>query len=114
MYVLHNIGERSCNHSCCGKATSITYSECVFAALVIQHTMRMRHVILSSVASPPLQHFPHYLIKGAIFFLKLLIINYNWINQLSNATIWWLDICCLLHRYQLRVSALMAFFRLID
>ena len=39
---------------------------------------------------------------------------YNWINQLSNITIWWLDICCLLHRYQLHVSALMAIFRLID
>ena len=35
-------------------------------------------------------------------------------NQLSNITIWWLDICCLLHRYQLHVSALMAIFRLID
>jgi len=22
--------------------------------------------------------------------------DYNWINQLSNTTIWWLDICCLL------------------
>ena len=41
-------------------------------------------------------------------------INYNWINQLSNTTIWWLDICCLLYRYQLHVSALMTIFRLID
>ena len=40
--------------------------------------------------------------------------SYNWINQLSNTTIWWLDICCLLHRYQLHVSSLMAIFRLID
>ena len=39
-------------------------------------------------------------------------IYYNWINQLSNTTIWWLDICCLLRRYQLHVSALMAIFRL--
>ena len=44
----------------------------------------------------------------------LYFLNYNWINQLSNTTIWWLDICCLLHRYQLHVSALMAIFRLID
>ena len=43
-----------------------------------------------------------------------LIKSDNWINQLSNTTIWWLDICCLLHRYQLHVSALMAIFRLID
>ena len=45
---------------------------------------------------------------------RCVFINYNWINQLSNTTIWWLDICCLLHRYQLHVSALMAIFRLID
>ena len=37
-----------------------------------------------------------------------------WINQLSNTTIRWLDICCLLHRYQLHVSVLTAIFRLID
>ena len=40
--------------------------------------------------------------------------DYNWINQLLNTTIWWLDICCLLHMYQLHVLALMAIFRLID
>jgi len=45
---------------------------------------------------------------------RCVFINYNWINQLSNTTFWWLDICCLLHRYQLQVSALMAIFRLID
>jgi hypothetical protein len=45
---------------------------------------------------------------------RCVFINYNWINQLSNTTIWWLDICCLLLRYQLHVSALMAIFRLID
>jgi len=37
------------------KAMCITYSECVFAALGIQHAMRMRHV--SSVAGPRLQYF---------------------------------------------------------
>ena len=35
-----------------------------------------------------------------------------WYHQLSNTTIWWLDICCLLHRYQLHVSVRMAIFRL--
>ena len=45
---------------------------------------------------------------------RCVFVNYNWINQLSNTTIWWLDICCLLHRYQLYVSALMVIFRLID
>jgi len=46
--------------------------------------------------------------------LRCVFINYNWITQLSNTTIWWLDICCLLHRYQLYVSALMVIFRFID
>jgi hypothetical protein len=36
---------RSGNHFCRGKAISITYSECVCAALVIQHAMRMRHIV---------------------------------------------------------------------
>jgi len=36
--------------------------------------------------------------------LRCVFINYNWINQLSNTTIWWLDICCLLHRYQLHFN----------
>jgi len=45
---------------------------------------------------------------------RCVFINCNWINQLSNTTIWWLDICCLLHRYQLHVPALMDIFKLID
>jgi hypothetical protein len=48
---------RSRNHFCRGKAASITYSECVFVNLVIQYTMRMRRVILSSVACLGLQNF---------------------------------------------------------
>ena len=37
MYVQRNIKTCSCNHCCRGKATSITYCECVFVALGIQH-----------------------------------------------------------------------------
>jgi hypothetical protein len=44
MYVKRNIEVRSCNHRCSGKATSITYSECVSIALGIEHAMRMRHI----------------------------------------------------------------------
>ena len=36
---------RSRNHCCCGKAISITYSECVSVALGIQHAERMRPII---------------------------------------------------------------------
>jgi hypothetical protein len=41
-----NIDPRSYNHSCSGKAISITYSECVFVALGIQHSMRLRYVVI--------------------------------------------------------------------
>jgi hypothetical protein len=49
---------RSSNHFCYnGKAISITYSQYVTVALVIQHTKNMRRVILSSVACLPLPYF---------------------------------------------------------
>ena len=43
---------------CCGKAISITYSEFVFVALVIQQAMRMRRIILSSVGCLIVPYFP--------------------------------------------------------
>jgi hypothetical protein len=46
----YNTDTRSRNHCCRGKAISITYSECVSVALVMRHQMRMRHIVLSSVA----------------------------------------------------------------
>jgi hypothetical protein len=52
-----NIEARWCKHFCCGKAISITYSECVFVALVIQHAMRMRRFILSPAASLAVPYF---------------------------------------------------------
>ena len=41
---------RSRNHRCRGKSISITYTECVFVALIIQRAIAMRRIILSSVA----------------------------------------------------------------
>ena len=48
-------GGAFCNHCCSGKTISITCCECVFAALGIQHAMRMR--ILSTAACSALQYF---------------------------------------------------------
>ena len=44
------------------QAISITYSECMSVALVIQHAMRMRRIVLSSVdclAVPYFSTIPH-------------------------------------------------------
>jgi len=46
MYVYRNIEAPSCNHLCSGKAISITYSECVFVTLGIQHAMRLRRFVM--------------------------------------------------------------------
>jgi len=42
---------------CSGKTIRITYCECVFVALVIQHEMHMHRIILSSVVCQVLQYF---------------------------------------------------------
>jgi len=64
MYVSRNIEARLCNHCCSEKAISITYSECVFVPLVIQHAMRMRRIILSSWSVRVCHIFQHNLVKA--------------------------------------------------
>jgi hypothetical protein len=55
-----------------GKAISITYSERVYVALVIQHAKSMRRIILSSVAWELYQIFQRCLINGTIFGEKVI------------------------------------------
>jgi len=58
---LRNIIARSRNHVCCGTALNITYYECVFVALVIQHAMRIRRVLHCYLWPVCLYHiFPHF------------------------------------------------------
>jgi len=63
---------RSPNYFWHGKAISIIFSERVFVALIIQHAMCMRHVILSSVSArlySVLSKWPH---KRHDFFKKVI------------------------------------------
>ena len=58
---------RSLNKCCRGKAISITHSERASVVLVIEHAMRMRRIILSSVASLLPPYSSTLPINGTIF-----------------------------------------------
>jgi len=47
MYYKRNTQSRPRNHCCRGKAIIITYSECVFRSLSLQHPNGMRRIMLS-------------------------------------------------------------------
>ena len=67
---IRNIDVRWVNHCCSGKAIYVTYSECVFSALGIQHAVRMSRIMLSSVACTALQYFSTSSHKRSDFLKK--------------------------------------------
>jgi len=58
------------NHCCRAKSRSIINSECVFVALIIQHTKRMRLIIYYLWPVWPHDIFPRYLTNSMIFEKK--------------------------------------------
>jgi hypothetical protein len=64
------------------KAVSITYSECVSVALIIQYEKLMRHIILSPVACLALQYFSTLShkkrdVRGKVIEHKIFLYNFR-------------------------------------
>ena len=65
---------RSRNRCCRGKAIGITYSECVFVALVVRHAMRMRRIVTCGLPRFTVFFFI-ILLNDTTFVIKLLDIK---------------------------------------
>jgi hypothetical protein len=65
MWVHCNNEALSCSNCCSGQAVSSTYSERVSEALIFQHAMRMRYIVICGPSGSTV--FVHILINGMIF-----------------------------------------------
>jgi len=71
MYVERNTEERWCNNYCKGKTISIAHSERVFVDLVIQHAIRMRHIVICGLSASTI-FFSHHVTNSIIFVKKII------------------------------------------
>ena len=58
VYIQRNIVARSCYPCCSEKVIGITFSECLFVVLGVQHAIPLCHVKLSPMVCPAVSYFP--------------------------------------------------------
>ena len=74
----------SCNYCCSGNAVSVTYSECAFVGLGIQHEMHTSHTVVCGL-SGCIIFFSRYLVNDTIFGKKcVLIFSTTFVWNISN------------------------------
>jgi len=63
VHACRNIEALSCNYYCSGKAIIITYYECVFVALVIQHATLVLHIVIRDLSGRKVFFFFFYFLS---------------------------------------------------
>jgi len=69
MCVQRKIEAHSLTHCCRRKAISITYSECMFVALSIEHALCVRHIVICGLSSCAVYF---HIISSTAFFFKVI------------------------------------------